>query len=567
MPMDKRSTNIVFYKEIVVKTIFQIAVHIVSISFISSGILSCSKNSSSENNNSFYISILSEPATLNPINSSDGYATQVQQYVVDSLLTKDPNTNEFMPGLAESWSVSPDGMTYTFKLRKGAKFTDGTEVKAKDVKFSFDAILDPKYEAAHKLAYFENFESPKIIDDYTIEFKVKNKYFKNLEVVGTGMNVVPEAFYSKQSKENKLSKELIGSGPYKILKYNKGKNIILTKNKDWWGFKSDQSNFKNIHRFDKIFFRFVKEKAIRVELLKKRNLSFTTVTGEEFVKKIDTNKPEWSHLIKREIENSANNPYTFVAWNLKNPIFADKKVRIALAHLMNRELIREKFQYGKSYLVTGPIYPQSIYVDQSVKPILFDVEKAKTLLKESGWVDSDKDGVLDKKIAGKKVDFQFSLLNSTRDIEKYFTVYKEDLKKVGIELDLKNIDWNSFIKALNERKFDAVTLAWTKPEEDTDVDFKQLWHTDSEKNTGSNFISYSNPEVDKLIDESRAELDRQKRIPIIRKAFRLIAEDAPYIFMFTPKYMYVVDKDIEVEKPTYNYTVGTSYWTFKKADD
>jgi ABC-type transport system substrate-binding protein len=233
---------------------------------------------------------------------------------------------------------------------------------------------------------------------------------------------------------------------------------------------------------------------------------------------------------------------------------------------MNRELLREKFQFGKSYLAAGPLYSQSPYADKSVLPIPFDVDKAKKLLTEAGWSDTDQDGILDKKIAGKKVDFKFGLLNPNREIEKYFTVYKEDLKKAGIELDIKNVDWNSFIKALNERKFDAVTLAWSSTEDDVDVDYKQIWHSESADANGSNFIGYSNPVVDKLIDESRAELDRAKRIPILQKVFRIIAEDSPYLFMFTPKVMYVVDKNINVKQTTYKFTVGTAYWSVKKPE-
>ena len=231
---------------------------------------------------------------------------------------------------------------------------------------------------------------------------------------------------------------------------------------------------------------------------------------------------------------------------------------------MNRELLRDKFQYGKSYLAAGPLYSQSMYADKSVKPIPYDIEKAKTLLNESGWTDSDKDGTLDKKINGTKTNFAFTLFNPNRDVEKYFTVYKESLKKVGINLEIKNVDWNSFIKALNERNFEAVTLAWNSTEDDIDNDYKQIWHTDSANSSGSNFISYSNPVVDKLIDESRAELDREKRIPIMQKIFRIIAEDAPYLFMFSQKVMYVVDKNVDVKQTTYKYTVGTPYWTMKK---
>lgn len=526
----------------------------------------CSSKSSVDKKNTFYISFSSEPATLNPINSSDIYAANVHKYVIDTLLTRDPNTNEYKPGLAESWDVSEDGKTYSFNLRKGVRFSDGKELKANDVKFSFDAVLNPKYEAAHKLSYFENINSPQIVDDHTISFTTKNKYFGDIDTLARGINIVPEVVYSKQSRENQLSKTLIGSGPYKIQKYKRSKSIILVKNKYWWGYKADQDNLRNIHRFNKIHIRFIKEDSIRLELLKKGELSFSEVKGEEFVNKIDNSKPEWSHLEKHEVENDAYKGYSFIAWNLKNSLFKDKKVRIALAHLMDRELLREKFQYGKSYLAAGPVYPQSMYADKSVKPIQFNPIKGKSMLNDAGWKDSDKDGILDKKINGKQVDFIFSLLNPNRDSEKYFTVYKESLKNAGIEVNIKNVDWNSFVKALNERKFDAVTLNWNHSEEDIDIDFKQVWHSDSSKGTGSNFISYSNSTVDKLIDQSRAELRREKRIPIMQKVYKEIAEDAPYLFMFVPKMLYVVSNNIEVSQITYKYSIGVPYWTSKVSE-
>ena len=501
---------------------------------------------------------------LNPISSSDLYATRTQDYIIDSLLTRNPETNEFKPGLAESWSIAKDGMAYTFKIRKGIQFTDGSPLTAEDVQFSFNAISDPEYEAAHRIPYFQNIKPPIVIDGHTIKFPVKQKYFGNLDTLAT-FRVVPQEVYSKQNKKNKMSKVLIGSGPYKIEKYNKGKNLILVKNKNWWGFSLDQENLKKAHRFDKIIIRFVKEDTIVLELLKKGKLSFSGLSGEQFVDKVDVTQPEWQHMEKFEVENEAYKGYSFIGWNLKNDLFKEKKVRRALAHLMNREFIRKKFQHNKSYLVSGPWYPQSMYADKSVKTILFDPKKASQLLQKSGWKDTDENGVLDKMIGGKKRSFRFTLLLPNRDVERYFTVYKEDLKKAGIDMDIKNIDWNSFVKALNERKFGAVTLAWGGSEEDIDIDPKQIWHTESIKASGSNFIGYSNKKVDRLIDQARLELDRKKRIPILQKVYSIIAEDAPYVFMFSPKIMYAVDKKVKREKVTYRYTLGLKYWTLENS--
>ncbi|NJL24979.1 MAG: hypothetical protein HC902_07270 [Calothrix sp. SM1_5_4] len=127
---------------------------------------------------------------------------------------------------------------------------------------------------------------------------------------------------------------------------------------------------------------------------------------------------------------------------------------------MNRKLLIEKFMFDKAVEGRGPVYYKSPFMPESVKPIEFSPEKAKALLKKAGWDDKDKNGVLEKTIDGQNREFRFSLLLPNRDSEKYFTLYKEDLKKAGIDMEIKLIEWNTFSKLLDEQKFDAVTLAW-----------------------------------------------------------------------------------------------------------
>jgi len=152
---------------------------------------------------------------------------------------------------------------------------------------------------------------------------------------------------------------------------------------------------------------------------------------------------------------------------------------------------------------------------------------------------------------------------SRKDSEKYLTVYKEDLKKSGITMNLKLVEWNSFIKALDDKKFEAVMLGWGGGSIENDP--KQIWHSDSAKNQGSNFISYSNKKVDKLIDEGRQELDYNKRIKLWNVIYKEIAKDAPYAFMFNDIYaFYGHTSRMKMEKKTYGYDVGTQFWWLTK---
>jgi peptide/nickel transport system substrate-binding protein/microcin C transport system substrate-binding protein len=295
-------------------------------------------------------------------------------------------------------------------------------------------------------------------------------------------------------------------------------------------------------------------------MMKKNEIDFMSLTPEYYVQKAQ-GAPWGKTAFKYQVENKAPKGYGFIGWNFRQPLFQDKNVRLALYHLLNREEMNKKFRFGLSNLATGPIYMQSEYASPAVKPVLFDPQKASELLSKSGWKDTDKDGLLDKVLNGKKTPFKFSLIYANKDVEKYWTLYKEDLKKAGIELELKYLEWNSFLKLLDEGNFDAAALGWSGS---FDWDPKQIWHSSNAVPGGSNFIAYKNPEVDKLIDQARLEPDKTKRVTMLRKVYELIAADVPYAFMFNEKYVFYANS-AKVEKPvdTFQFDLGLDYWWSK----
>ena len=251
---------------------------------------------------------------------------------------------------------------------------------------------------------------------------------------------------------------------------------------------------------------------------------------------------------------------SYIGLNNNHPIFKDKKVRFALAHTVNREFLNKKFYYDMNNLATGPFRVTSDYVNKNVKPIAFDLEKARVMFKAAGWSDTDKDGLLDKIIDGKKVKFSFNLISANKDTEKMLTVMKEDMKKAGVEMVINSVDWNALIKAKNEKKFDAIIMAWGGG--DVDPDPTQIWHSESSKGIGSNYINYKNPEVDSLIKKGVALSDKNERVKVYEKIHKLIAEDAPYIFLFEPKYqLYAVSSRVDRPKDTFNFSIGSQYWS------
>jgi len=504
------------------------------------------------------------PTTLNPFSATDAYSDEVHAYVFDTLLYKDPETQEFKLSLAKSYQVDKNGKYIDFTLRDNAIFSDGKPVTCADIQFTFNAIMDPKdrYKTAAKKSFFENFDRVDILKPYECRFVIKKAYYKNLDVAG-GLGIIPKHIYENKFNDKNLNKTVVGSGPYILSEFDRSKQIVLKKNPKWWG--NNLKEFSDIYNFDKIQMRFVAEENVSFTAFEKGEFDIidggSGFTIEAFMKK--TNGPKWGKSVfKEQVENSAPKGYGFIAFNLKNPKFT-KKTRLALTHLYNREMVTKKFFYGMSVPAIGPVHFKSDYADPNVKALEFDPKKSAALLKEDGWKLESGDQLLSKTIDGKKELMTFTILLPSQDFIKYLTSYQEDAKKIGVGIEIKTIDWNAFIKLIDERKFETAGLGWGASS--TDWEPKQIWHSESIANQGSNFISYNNSEVDQLIDEARMEMNRDKRIKTLRKVFRLIAEDAPYIFLFNSKYtLYAYSDKVKRPKPTMKYTLGVNYWSTLK---
>lgn len=500
-----------------------------------------------------------EPESIHPIMKSDLYTRYYNRYAQDSLCENDFNTWGFVPRLAESWEASKDGLQFTFKIRKDAVFHNGEPVTAEDVKFSLEAIRDPKHEALDLVPYFESFTKIEVLDKNTIKFIAKEKYFQNMSSL-CSFYIIPKSVYGDINKSIKMLKSSVGAGPYKFEKYDKGQMIVLKKFDKWYG--NNVPYWKGYFNFDQINMKITTEDNIINEKLKKGDLDFVEIkttdaylkiTGKPF--KAIYNSDKFSALaVKNEMPKS----YGYIGFNFLDPILNDKNVRIAFTHLVNREEINKKFAEGVNNLATSPV-PVNTKQSPDRKPLEFNPVKAKELLTKAGWADTDKDGVLDKVINGQKTNLKLTFIYAHKDSEKQWTIVKEDCKKAGLDLDLKFLEWNSFIKAVDEKKTQLWAMSWGGG--DVEGDPKQIFHSTSSAKGGSNFGSYSNPEVDKLIDQGRGELDPAKRSELFKKAYTLIADDAPYVFMFNRKYeYYAISKKIKSPGDTFKYDFGYRTW-------
>lgn len=465
-----------------------------------------------------------EPATLNPITATDAYEGIVNSpNIYETLLERDNDTLELKPRLAESWTISKDKLTYTFKLRKGVKWQDGVPFTADDIVFSYKTIMNPKVDAPQLRSYYQEIKEVRALDKYTVQFTYARPYFLALDFCG-GMPIVPKHIFDKGDfNTNPAGRKPVGTGPYKFVKWETGREIVLERNDDYWGKKA---------YVNRIVFRIITDPTVTLQVLKRRELDVASLTPIQWERQ--TNSSDFNKHFGKYSYYTPN--YSYIGWNSARPYFSDKRVRRAMTYLVNRKLILEKIMYGLGAVVTNPFYINSPEYDKDIKPIPYDPEEAKKLLAEAGWIDHDGDGIRDK--GGVKFSFEFLVPNESEMGEKIATILKEELDKIGIQMQIRKTEWAVFTSRLNERNFDAVTLAWSMGVES---DPYQIWSsTQAEK--GSNFVGFKNAEADKLIEEARKEFDKKKRIALYRKFSEIVHDEQPYTFLFCRKSTVAVDR-------------------------
>ncbi len=468
-----------------------------------------------------------EPATLNPITATDAYEGIINNgNIYETLIERDNETLELKPLLAESWEISEDKLTFTFKLKEGIKWQDGVPFSAEDIVFSYNTIMNPKVDSPQLRSYYQEIKDVVAIDEHTVRFTYARPYFLALEFCG-GMPIVPKHIFGKGDfNTNPAGRKPVGTGPFKFVKWTTGREIVLEKNRDYWGEKP---------HLNKIVFRIITDPSVALQVLKREELDVASLTPIQWSKQ--TGSRDFEKHFDKFSYFTPN--YSYIGWNSTKPFFSDKRVRTAMTHLVNRELILDKIMFNLGAVVTNPFYINSPEYDKAIEPFPYDPREASRLLEEAGWTDHDGDGIRDKD--GVKFAFEFLIPGGSETGEKIATILKEELDRMGIQMDIRKTEWAVFTTRLNERKFDAVTLAWSMGVES---DPYQIWSsTQAEK--GSNFIGFKNAEADRLIEEARQEFDRDKRIEMYRKFSEIVHEEQPYTFLFCRKATVAVNKRFE----------------------
>jgi peptide/nickel transport system substrate-binding protein len=465
-----------------------------------------------------------EPGTLNPITATDAYASNINDYIYESLLKRDEQSLELVPVLAESWEIADDHLTYTFHLKKNIRWQDGAPFTTKDILFSYERIQDPKVDAAHLRNYYRDIEKLEVLDDYTVRYHYRIPYFRALEFCG-GIPIVPAHLFKESDdfNQNPIGRQPVGTGPYRLIKWDTGEQIVLERNENYWGAKP---------HLLRIVFKIITDATVALEVLKQGGLDYMGLRPIQWAKQTESKRfQKQFNKFKYYLPN-----YSYIGWNLHQPLFQDRRVRLAMTMLLNREPILQKILFGLGTIVTGPFYVNSPDYDHSIKPYPYDPKAAVELLHVAGWDDHDGDGILDRD--GLRFEFEFLISAGSKFAEQLATLFQENLKRVGIKMDIRKLEWAVFIQKIQAHEFAACTLGWSLG---WDSDPYQVWHS-SQAAKGSNFVGFENAQADRLIEEARREFDPEKRHKLFHRLHQIIHEEQPYTFLFTTEALVAVDR-------------------------
>lgn len=482
---------------------------------------------------------IGDASSLIPMLASDSASHEICGLIYNGLVKYDKDLN-LVGDLAELWEISPDGRTITFYLRRGVKWHDGVEFTAEDVMFGFKTITDPKTPTAYSGDYLE-VERAEVLDRYTFRVTYREPFAPGL-ASWTNLVVLPKhLLQGKDITKSPLVRRPIGTGPYRFKEWRTGEKIVLEANPDY---------FEGRPYIDRFIYRIVPDPATMFLELKAGSIDWMALTPLQYTRQ--TSSPQF----QQEFRKYKYLPfaYTYLGYNLRHPLFRDKRVRQALSYAINKEEIVKVVLFGLGVVATGPYKPGTWYYNPHVKRYPYDPKRARQLLKEAGWRDTDGDGILDKD----GQPFQFTVLLNWGNTSRLKTaeIIQWRLKQVGIRMKIRVLEWASFINEyIDKRRFEAVILGWSTG---VDPDQFDIWHSSKTGPKELNFISYRNPEVDRILVEARRTFDRSKRRKLYFRLQEILAEEQPYTFLYVPYALPVIHARFRGIEPapagiTYNF--------------
>jgi peptide/nickel transport system substrate-binding protein len=457
---------------------------------------------------------IGEPSTLIPLLASDSASHSVAALIYNGLVKYDKNLN-LVGDLADRWSISPDGLEITFHLRKGVKWHDGHELTSRDVLYTYKTIINPKTPTAYAEDFLQvrQAEAP---DPYLFRVTYAKPFAPAL--ASWGLSILPaHLLEGKDITKSELSRKPVGTGPYRLREWVAGQRLVLDSFHDY---------FEGRPYIDGRVFRIIPDSSTMYLELKSGGIDLMNLTPVQYSRQ--TNSTEFlSRFNKYSYPVPA---YTYLGYNIRKPLFADKRVRQAITSAINKDELIHGVLFGLGQACHVPFQPGTWANNPDLHPFPYDPSRAVKLLADAGWRDRDDDGILKKD--GKRLSFTI-LTNQGNDQRiKTAQIIQYRLKKIGIDVKIRVLEWASLLtNYIDTRNFEVLLMGWSLSQ---DPDQFDIWHSSKTGPKELNFIGYGNTEVDRLLVEARGTFDQKKRKACYFRMQEIIADEQPYTFLYVP---------------------------------
>jgi peptide/nickel transport system substrate-binding protein len=443
--------------------------------------------------NTLIMIIESSPTNLDPRVGIDGQSERIDELIFDALLTRDEHFN-VQPGLAESWE-NPDPLTYVFHLHRGVTFHNGQQLTSRDVKWTFDSLLEGKIRSTRAVAYrfVDRIDTP---DDSTVTFHLTQPYASLLWNLSEGsIGIVP------YGSLDEITRQPVGSGPFKFVSAEQDKELIVERNDNYWGAKTGLARVR---------FVVVPDPTTRALELRKRSadVAINALTADTVVAL--ESEPNL------QIERGPGTILSYMAFNTRDPLLRDVRVRQAIACAIDRAPLLQYIWRGFAQPASSVLPVQSWAYDAAAIGFTYDPEKARHILDAAGYRLQN------------GVRFHLTMKTSTEESTRLLAaVLQQQLRDVGIVLDIRTFEFATFFADVTRGAFQLYSLRWIGGNEDPAI--FETFNSDRFPPKGTNRGFYSNPRVDSLIDEARRKSDENVRKRLYAEVQEILAQDVPYI--------------------------------------
>jgi microcin C transport system substrate-binding protein len=479
--------------------------------------------------------LLAFPGTLRMAgpewNTSINYG--ISALVYETLLALHPTTLKYIPVLATHWQIAPDKLTYRFRIDPNAKFSDGTPVTAEDVVASWTFHTDKSLQDLYFYTEFNRLEKPVAESKYIVRIKAKELKWSDFLMAASGLRVFPSHVMKGLNGAAYLKdynfKLLPGSGPYTVNEgdIRKGAAVSIRRRKDYWAERYRASVGQ--YNFDELRYTVVRDQNLAFEQFKRGDLDHYTVNiSQQWVQELNYDDFQRGVIVKRKVYNNYPANTQFLAFNTRRQPWDDVRVRRAFALLLNRaQLIKTLF--FNEYLPLNSYFPGTIYENANNPKNEYNPQEALKLLAEAGWTGRDQQGRLVK--SGRPL--QIELLYSDKGSERWLTVYQEDLRKVGIGMNLRLVNPETRFKMQMQRQFELVSGAWGVGSVFPTV--RSSFHSETaDVNNTVNISGFKDKRVDELCEQYEIEFDLNKRAVLVRELDGILANQHHYIMQWYP---------------------------------